>query len=132
MKLSKETIRFIAMLLLPLARTPSGSLREEQLIDELERSKWLKSSERLSVASRTDSRIANYVHNVVSHRGSRTNPIRLGLIEWHSSFSEFTITGKGRDFLDRVARKLGARESGELECINRWLTDFAKRDDLNH
>ena len=126
MKPSKETIRFYAMLLLTLSRAPSGSLREAQLIDELERSKWSKPLERLSVASRTDSRIANAVHNVVSHRDSRWNPIRRGQLKWDPFFSAFTITPEGSDFLIQVGRALGAQDGSELERVDRWLTDFAR------
>lgn len=124
-KLSLSEIRFNSIILMLLARAPKNALLESEVIELAERSKWLSADMRASVPSRSDSRIANKVHNQVSHRTSRGNLIQLGLIGWCHHLSSFTLQEKGRQFLSDVAAKLGATSSSDLSVVDDWLTRTA-------
>lgn len=120
-KLSECEIEFYCAILLPLHRATDGYLPSLELIGIIERSKWLSAELRTSVASRQDTRIANRIHNVVSHRDSRKNPICRGLIEWDPETSGFSILEKGSDFLTKVAVRLGANLATDFAIIDEWL-----------
>ena len=127
LKLPVSTIRFFCMIFLPLSSRTQSSMREAELIEWARRSKWLTQEEIASVASRADSRFANRVHNVVSHRDSRMNPIRLRLIERDSVSVAFHLTEKGARFLLAVDEKLGGNGSGQFAAVKQWLLNCAKR-----
>lgn len=104
--LSPLEIRRIAIVLRILQNSPQQKLPESEIIRIAENSGWLFPIEKASVESRSDSQFANQVHNLVSHRDSRRNPIREGLVVWHTYTSEFALTSKGRKFLADMIRKL--------------------------
>jgi hypothetical protein len=96
-------------------------MSEAEIIELAQWSSWLTQMERANVPSRLDSRFANKLHNVVSHRDSNKNPIRRGLIEWNPNSTSFLLKEKGMEFLRSVAKKLSAGKSDELTMIDRWL-----------
>ncbi len=124
-KLSDSEIRFFTLLLRLIELTPSKRMSEAQIIDLGEKSDWLTHDERASVQSRSDSRFANQIHNVVSHRDSKRNPIRGSLIKWDHHTSVFAMTQKGSKFLDDVAAKLGSSTPGDYSVIDDWLRQWA-------
>jgi hypothetical protein len=121
MKLTLSEIAFNCAILLPLHREPTGYLDGSELISAIQRSKWLSADLLASVPSRSDARIANRIHNIVSHRDSPKNLIRNRLIAWHADSSGFTILEKGRKFLANVAQKLESDATTDLSCIDEWL-----------
>ncbi|WP_295631289.1 hypothetical protein [Novosphingobium sp.] len=126
-KLLLSEIEFLCALMLPLSRARFGRMSEAEIIEAIERSKWLGHESLLSVASRSDSRVANRVHRVVSHRESRKNPIRRGLIEWHPETVSFSITSKGLQFLEKVTKNLGSEQPDDFTVIGHWLKELHKR-----
>lgn len=127
-QLSNDEIRFFCIILFPLARSDGNSLREAEIIDFAERSRWLSQYERGHVRSRADSRFANRVHNVVSHRDSPRNPIRMGLVVWNQFDASFSLTPIARKFLHSVGVNLGAKEENLFDAISSWLTQHSLRD----
>ena len=121
-----STIRFFCMIFLPLSSRTQQSMSEAELIEWARRSNWLTRDEVTSVPSRSDSRFANRVHNVVSHRDSRMNPIRTGYIGWDPNSAAFNLTDKGRQFLNAVDQKLRGDGSRNFAAIRRWLADWAR------
>jgi hypothetical protein len=119
---SLEEIRWLAIVLLPLSRAPNRKMNEADLIALVERSNWVTRAERSSVPSRNDTRIANRIHNWVSHRDSAKNPIRLRLIEWDRYSSHFALTERGADFLGKLVQKLGGCEETDFGSVDNWLT----------
>jgi hypothetical protein len=124
-KLSDSEIRFFTLLLRLIDLAPAKRMSEAQIIYLGEKSDWLTHVERASVRSRSDSRFANQIHNVVSHRDSKRNPIHGGLIEWEHHTSVFALTEKGRKFLDDVAAKLGSSKPDDYSAIDDWLRQWA-------
>jgi hypothetical protein len=121
MRPSLSEIEFNCAVLLSLYRSASGTMTETELIGVLERSKWLDPNLQMSVASRSDTRIANRVHNIVSHRDSKKNMIRNSLVQWHQEWSAFSILPKGKDFLTQVTIKLGVEVTEDFLGIESWL-----------
>ena len=120
-----STIRFFCMIFLPLSSSRTQqSMSEAELIEWARRSNWLTRDEITSVPSRSDSRFANRVHNVVS---SRMNPICTGYIGWDTNSAAFNLTDKGTQFLKAVDEKLGGDGSGNFAAIRRWLADWARK-----
>lgn len=120
-KLTLSEIAFNCAILLPLYREPSGYLEGSELISIIQRSKWLSPNLLASVRSRSDSRIANRIHNIVSHRNSPKNLIRTHLIAWHAETSGFSILEKGKNFLANVDQKLGSDGTTDFSYIAAWL-----------
>lgn len=121
-KLTVAEIRFLTLLLRLVDLAPSKRMSEALLIALGEKSNWLTNEERARVKSRNDSRFANRIHNVVSHRDSKGNPIRHRLIEWECFGSAFRITDKGQKFLDDVGSKLGSTSRSDIDG---WLAEWA-------
>ena len=113
-------------------------MRENQIIELGLKSKWLNHFERKNVLSRTDSRFANQIHNIVSQRELRKNLINTKLIIWYKRTEEFEITLKGLQFLSDVNAKIFAAknagyfttESKNFEAIDNWLQEYAIQSDL--
>lgn len=122
-----STIRFFCMIFLPLSSRTHNSLSEAELIEWARRSRWLTQDEIASVPSRTDSRFANSVHNVVSHRDSRLNPIRSGYVAWDQSSAALTLTSKGMRFLQAVEAKLGGDGNGNFAAVRQWLAEWPRK-----
>ena len=131
-KPSVSTIRFFCMMFLPLSSRTQQLMSEAELIEWAQRSNWLTRDEIDSVPSRSDSRYANRVHNVVSHRDSRMNPILLGYIGWDQTSAAFTLNEQGMRFLQAVDVKLGGDGSGNFAAIRRWLADWASKKRAAH
>ena len=134
--LSVSQARFITLILSLIAtRTRDGVVNERELIEWGLESPWLTHRERLSVPSRTDTRFANLTHDIVSHRNSESNAIRLGLLNWSECTTQFEITKRGWDFLEKVSVRLDTRKAveGIKQCINfqvidKWLRTQAAKD----
>ena len=126
-KPSVSTIRFFCMIFLPLSSRTQQSMSEAELIEWARRSTWLTREEIASVPSRSDSRFANSIHNVVSRRHSQANPIHKGFIRWDDATAAFTLTEKGAQFLQAVEAKLGGDGSTNFAAIRQWLVDWARK-----
>jgi hypothetical protein len=126
-RITENYIRLITMTLRTLELAATKQMCESEIIRQLERSEWTTPHERGSVTSRTDSRIANRIHNIVSHRhGSKNNAILIGLIDWTSNGSIFAITAKGIATLNRITLKLGATSEMDRSVVDMWLREQAK------
>ena len=125
-RLTASQIRLNLLVCLPLSRTPKLALPATEIAALAIRAGWVTRDERLSVKSRTDSRIENALHNVVSHRSSVANPIRLGLVSWNPSTGNLSLKAKGAAFLERVAAMLGASASTRNETLSDWLRKEAR------
>jgi hypothetical protein len=125
-KLSLIEIRNLTLLLRLIDLAPSKRMSEAQIIQLGENSDRLTCYERQSVPSRTDSRFANWVHNVVCHRDLARNPIRQKLINWDPQASSFALTDKGQKFLDDMSTTLDAAASKIRMEVDHWLTQYAR------
>jgi hypothetical protein len=133
-QLELSQIRFFSLVLRIITNSPSGKMSENSIIELGLKSNWLKNRERESVPSRTDSRFANSIHNIVSHRGFRKSLINCKFIIWHNQTEEFEITAKGWKFLNDVeaiiiaAKKIAAAPPNgfkNFEVIDSWLRQCA-------
>jgi hypothetical protein len=131
-KLELSQIRFFSLVLRIVANAPSGKMRVNQIIELGLKSKWLTHFERENVTSRTDSRFANHIHNIVSHRESKKNPINANLIIWHNQTEEFEMSQNGWKFLNDVNAKLFAAHNPvsvptgakNFEALDVWLRQY--------
>ena len=120
-KLSASEIRAYCQFMLPLASVTRGSMRSAEIESYALRAGWLSNSDKSSVHSRDDSRFRNRINNFVCHRGSRGNPIRVGLVAYHQEQASFELKQKGRDFLNRCNLALGGTENDGLKALRGWL-----------
>lgn len=119
---SEFSLRFLVLTV--LERSPNHKREIRQIIDLLERSEWISPSERPSVESRDDSRIANRINNIFCHRDSSTSMIRRGLInrvEMAGRAKGYALTENGRKWLATWREKFGIDDSTDHAAVNGLL-----------
>jgi hypothetical protein len=128
-KTTQNRHSFNLLLLTLISRSPIREMRLDDIIHAGLESDWLTQSERDSVPSRTDSRFANKVHNVVSHRGGSNCIIRGGFCDWieyDDSQSAFTVTDKGKKWLAKGYEKLGLANPTDRQALSILMSRLRK------
>lgn len=82
-----------------LAEAPTGFLQTAEVILKLEYLFKPDGKDAETIEGRTDTYFSQKVRNVVSHRGSPTNPIAKGWVSYNSEASGLKITTKGMKIL---------------------------------
>ena len=88
---------------------PDGFLTTTDLIKGLEFRLEPVGEDNAILDSRSDTRFSQIVRNVVSHKDSATNPIKLGWIDYDRKKRGLRITVEGRHELSRPVSGLKAR-----------------------
>lgn len=120
-KLTLSDIRFKAIVLVLLARTPSQILAESDIIALAERSGFLSADMKASVRSRSDSRFANKLHNEISHRTSRNKLIHTRHVGWIADGASLVLLDKGRKLLADIATRTNRGGIDDVEKVTLWL-----------
>ena len=94
----KEKDTYLPILEL-LDDAPDGFMTTADLIKNLEIYMTPSQADNEILAGRNDTRFSQIVRNVVSHKGTPTNPIGAGWIEYDAKRHGMTITRSGRDYM---------------------------------
>jgi hypothetical protein len=124
LKLKNKDFSFRFLVLTIIERSSNSVSSTSQIIETAWRSDWVTSDERGSVESRKDSRIANSVNNITSHRSSPKNMLRRQLVvrtEMADGTPGLAITAKDKEWLANACEKLGIADHRDHGAVNEML-----------
>ena len=116
------SLRFLVLTV--IERSSESALGTKQIIEIIVNRDWVTQFERTSVNSRADSRIANKINNITSHRPSASNMLRRRYVErirMADGNPGFALTDHGKVWLVTYREKLGIAQHGDHKAENELL-----------